>query len=508
MGTPPHSQHQKRRLGRTMRRPRFAALAIDVAEDGPPSEFRLFRQGVNTSTNGDFLFDEAAAALVMAQLAKHDVDLMIDLEHLSLDEESPAFDPDARGYCRLEVREGELWAVNVAWTPDGARRLTEKTQRFVSPFFAYDEESRVTRIVNIALTAMPATDSAQALVAARQRRQQLSDGVSHDEMRTAINAAIRDAVGLNGDEWDGPWIRDVFETTAVYEHEGKVWEVSYSYNAGVVALGSPVEVQIAYTPIQSPTPQPTTGVLRTKRKKMTDEQKKAALEAIKNGDGDKALKLLEQQVVDGGAPAEPAPLAEDLEEDPKPAALAESDDDQEKEELSEDEPTDAEARMAIAITGLKTPGEAWAELTRRNRVAVDVEEREKKLAQDRRAFEATHRDELVVQLVQLGESPATAWADPVTAEDRDKRKPAEPWASMPIATLRDRVEKLGGQPATGEAPRPPAKKGQPTHRLSRDEKVAMDLRMGLVARKRVTVREGSIVRFGVQQPESAQEGGQ
>lgn len=116
------------------------------------------------------MFDDAAAKAVMSSERAHNVDLMVDLEHLSLDTESRSYDPDARAWLRLEVRPGpELWAVNVRWTDDGARRLLAKTQRYISPAFITDDENRVIEIVNIALTAMPATYGTPALVAANRR---------------------------------------------------------------------------------------------------------------------------------------------------------------------------------------------------------------------------------------------------------------------------------------------------------------------------------------------------
>lgn len=146
-------------------------LSIDVLGGAQlPTEFRLFAPGVNKTSKGDFLFDEAAARAVMAAYQAWGVDLAIDLEHQMLDA-APSADPtarDARGWCKLEVRpDGSLWAVDVRWTPDGAARLAEKRQRYVSPAFNIDPESRrVTEIVNVAITAMPATHHTPALVAA------------------------------------------------------------------------------------------------------------------------------------------------------------------------------------------------------------------------------------------------------------------------------------------------------------------------------------------------------
>jgi phage I-like protein len=150
----------------------FAVMALAVALDSsgaPPTEFRLFVSGWNETQKGRFLFDADAATATMAAYKEWGIDLMIDLEHQSLEEETPP-EPtakDARGWCNLELRaDGSLWAVNVAWTPDGTARLTEKRQRYVSPAFAYDTEKRVVQIVNVAITAMPATHNTPALMAA------------------------------------------------------------------------------------------------------------------------------------------------------------------------------------------------------------------------------------------------------------------------------------------------------------------------------------------------------
>jgi len=152
------------------RRKNIETLAIAVGTS-PPSEFRLFVSGENSSEKGSFIFDEEAARLVLPAAAKKGTDYMIDLEHQALDEATP--DPtarDARGWFRLEVRSGELWAASVRWTPDGQARLTEKRQRYVSPAFEVDPKTRrVTRIINVALTALPATHHTPALIAAAAR---------------------------------------------------------------------------------------------------------------------------------------------------------------------------------------------------------------------------------------------------------------------------------------------------------------------------------------------------
>jgi phage I-like protein len=165
-----------------------------------PTEFRIFRAGLNETRKGKFIFDADGARAVMANYAAHDTDGMIDLEHLSLDPESKSYDPDARGWCRLELRNGELWAVGVTWTDDGAARLSQKRQRYISPTFDFDPESRrVIEIHNLALTAMPATDAPQALVAASNRRISMAADGSAEEASAGGLESIAKVLGLGAD---------------------------------------------------------------------------------------------------------------------------------------------------------------------------------------------------------------------------------------------------------------------------------------------------------------------
>ncbi len=158
---------------------RFVALSALIDGAAPVTEFRIWRAGLNPDRNGPgTLFDEKAATAVMASQAEHGVLIPFDLEHLSLADDAVHYDPDARGWCKLEVRRDtnggpELWAFEIAWTPDGLRRLTEGTQRYPSPAFFFDADNRPTRVLNIGLVAHPATDHAP-LLAASERHTRMS----------------------------------------------------------------------------------------------------------------------------------------------------------------------------------------------------------------------------------------------------------------------------------------------------------------------------------------------
>jgi phage I-like protein len=151
----------------------FATRSVSLDGEALPTEFLLFPFGPSPSSKGTALFDQKAAEAVMARYQTHGVDLMIDLEHDAL-EDGPrgtrADARDARGWFQLELRADGLWMSNIRWTPDGARRLQEKTQRYFSPAFTYESvdevTDRITGLVNVALCARPATFDAQPLVAA------------------------------------------------------------------------------------------------------------------------------------------------------------------------------------------------------------------------------------------------------------------------------------------------------------------------------------------------------
>lgn len=230
-------------------------IRLDLAGDALPTEFLIWKVGVNTTSNGyDVLWDEEAAAATMAAYEKHGVDLMIDLQHLSLDEEAPNYDPDARGWCKLELRDGELWAVDVRWTPEGAERLRKKKQRYTSPAFVLDRETgRCIEIANIALVAMPGTDELPALVAAAFDRRKLSSGPSMSDIARAIGEALA-AKHPSSDPMScgGPWVCEVYDATIVYELDGKLYEAPYQFDGSVATVGEGVEVRRVYEPVVSP----------------------------------------------------------------------------------------------------------------------------------------------------------------------------------------------------------------------------------------------------------------
>jgi phage I-like protein len=168
-------------------------LSIAVSGDEPPKEFRLFRAGANETVKGTFVFDAASAKSVMAEYEAHGIDVMIDYDHASLDTgwtPDPAQSGKAAGWCALEVRDGELWAVNVRWTPPAAEALQRKEWRYMSPAFTPDG-NRIQSLLNVAITNLPATRQLTPLMAANRRAASvvgLGENMNPETMKKALDA--------------------------------------------------------------------------------------------------------------------------------------------------------------------------------------------------------------------------------------------------------------------------------------------------------------------------------
>lgn len=143
---------------------------LSTALDGAlPTAFRIFAAGKIDTKKGVFLFDAKAAASVMAEYRLHGSELMVDYDHASLGAGiDPALSGKAAAWFGLELRNGgELWAVNVRWCAPAADALRRKEWRYMSPAFSTEPGSnRITALLNVALTNLPASRRLEPLVAA------------------------------------------------------------------------------------------------------------------------------------------------------------------------------------------------------------------------------------------------------------------------------------------------------------------------------------------------------
>lgn len=421
------------------------ALAVPLGPgDEPPTEFRIFAGGWNETQKGRFLFDEQAASAVMAAYEQWGIDLPIDLEHQML-ADTPSPDPtakDSRGSFNLELRDdGSLWAVNVKWTADGAARLREKRQRYISPAFNFDKNRRPTEIVNVAITSLPATNEAPALVAASRtardmRTKKLSTGTAFSDLTRMLCEALSKAYPREeGPYCPSPWVVDVFNASVVYELDGKLYEATYTVQGSAVALGTATEVRRTYSPINAVPPAPALNSKRTAKLAaggtMDPKLVQAALEALIAGNNEKCAEILKGLVVaaaGGEAPA--APPA-----DPNAAASENSaTPPQAPEDKQQAAAGMAAARLAMVITGKSNAAEAMAELAQNRTVAIAVEQERAKLAKDRETLEQNERVSIYGKLVtEVGKAPASVW------KDADKKEPKAYLAKMSLEELREHL---------------------------------------------------------------------
>lgn len=169
-------------MGTPNKRPADAKLAFSLIEDvgddadsgtltprDPPREFRIFAAGENTALKAPytFLFDEVAAKSVMDAFARQTRGFLhFDYEHgATLGDGGPK--PSA-GRWVPEIRDGELWATNIQWTPRAAEMIAAREYELFSPWFTHEEDPphRVLTILNCALTNTPALENAMPLIAA------------------------------------------------------------------------------------------------------------------------------------------------------------------------------------------------------------------------------------------------------------------------------------------------------------------------------------------------------
>lgn len=168
-------------------------LSLPGADKPLPTDLRLFRAGENTSEKGTYLFDNAAARAVLDNLNGRGVRLPFDYNHgmTALFQLNPAEQAKAAGWFTLEVRNGELWAVNIEWTEEAADKIRKKEFAYFSPTFDHDEECRITMLVCVALTNTPALHGLDPLMAA------ISAGTLQPEGARGMDKRILAQLGLS-----------------------------------------------------------------------------------------------------------------------------------------------------------------------------------------------------------------------------------------------------------------------------------------------------------------------
>lgn len=149
---------------------RLGVLSTDGVERAgpkePPVAFRIWKAGENITDHGPTLFSERSASLLLDEQARRGNRYSFDVNHLALDKNAPLESQRAVGWFDIEVRNGELWAVNCEFSDFVRDGLTKDPPewKYFSPAYQQDiETSEVTSLANIAVTNLPATWRVTAL---------------------------------------------------------------------------------------------------------------------------------------------------------------------------------------------------------------------------------------------------------------------------------------------------------------------------------------------------------
>jgi phage I-like protein len=145
-----------------------SAVFIELSDSSNevPTELKLFSLGVTETTKGPFIFDSEAAQATLARFAELGKDkLPVDYNHGMLSFIITPESGKAAGWFVPTVKNGELWASEIQWTPAGLSALKSKEYRFYSPAVKrHYESNRVLEVINFALTNLPATKNQKPIV--------------------------------------------------------------------------------------------------------------------------------------------------------------------------------------------------------------------------------------------------------------------------------------------------------------------------------------------------------
>jgi phage I-like protein len=167
----------------------------DLSSSAPPQWVMLIPAGEFSGRDGrgPFRLADTARVIAATEALGMTAGVPIDYDHAT-DFAAPKGRPaPAAGWIReLQERDGALWG-RVEWTPHGAKAITSREYRYISPVFQYSPDGGVTRLLRAGLTNNP--NLYLTAISARAVAGVVSTGgcVQHGPFaRTAASAARRE----------------------------------------------------------------------------------------------------------------------------------------------------------------------------------------------------------------------------------------------------------------------------------------------------------------------------
>lgn len=232
-----------------------AVLTLNEGEQ-PPSEFRLFTAGETAGTDGMKYFSERSQKEVLAAFSMLGRELNICFGHDDMKPDMPSHEKRSGGGAWIEVRNGELWAVNVFWTPLAAQRILARDDRYVSPLFIYDPKTlEILEVISIALTADPGTLNPIPLLPVPRNRDLARSMVERSRaLEARYGQSLLRALGdVIREKFEHAYIVDIrVGNLVVFEAWDRIGDTCHLYQIGytqgddgvtVVLVGEPIEVE-------------------------------------------------------------------------------------------------------------------------------------------------------------------------------------------------------------------------------------------------------------------------
>lgn len=135
-------------------------VTIELAT--PPTEVRLIKFGRTETLKGDYFLDAESAIKVMQRYQSRGLYLCFDYGHGVVSGQNEE-QTKAAGWFDLQLRDDGIYAVDIKWTPKAAQMIANREYLYISPAIVLDEDKKVIRIINCALTNLPATDGLEPL---------------------------------------------------------------------------------------------------------------------------------------------------------------------------------------------------------------------------------------------------------------------------------------------------------------------------------------------------------
>lgn len=164
----------------------------------PPKEFRIFSWGLNLTKKGPVYLTKEGAKQIIDTYKKDGHALVFDKDHRMINPNASADDIESQGYFRLDLRDDGIWAVDIEWVPEAAKKISEGKWGFFSPAVWKTRLTNVlTKVLNIALTNLPATQGIKPLLLSQDLLSDSEGGMQMDEMLMTKVKPLRQMMGAS-----------------------------------------------------------------------------------------------------------------------------------------------------------------------------------------------------------------------------------------------------------------------------------------------------------------------